>query len=551
MFGYLGSGFVRKKLVQMRDDIYAKLWDEKPAIDLSDDSLPAILVQVVILELNLLWQSLEAVFYSRYVGTARGVGLDHLGQKLWLPRRPAAKAHGTLVATGNPGAVLSEGATLRHADGTVFLLTRSRTIGASGDVDIEVKARDAGPQGNKAEGGTWRPLGGTVTVSGDPATHTFETFEDEIINGWAEIPTGERWDTRQKVNVTDLAYPLEIDVVRFRVKNATASKQLYWVYCELSDPNTGDRLGDTQIRRLWLDPDEETDLAFSGQAWDVADKTEIAVAFVLGHGTSAPLQIATNNSAPYIGGFRLAGELQPAIDAWLQIETRVQGRTQGGDTAEHDVMYSRRQMEAMAKAAASIPEAVHSNLWGVDDVRHVRVDYNPTLKIDGRGVSPKAIRATVAGGRVRDIAMVLLKKGAAAGIETCGSDLIGIPCPTGGQTMPIRFERPSEVPVTVEVMLTPERGGAVPEELATKVRDAITHYIGGPMSSGTYAAGLPPAENVSASHIHAACVRFAGVSTARVRMSRPGTDLEEGDLAIKTHNPVEIAVTSHEQIEVF
>ena len=550
MFGYLRSGFVRKKLVEMRDQMYAKLWEAKPEIDLSDDSFPAILLQVVILELALLWQAMEAVFYSRYVGTARGVALDHLGARLFLPRRPAAYARGTLEALGVAGTRLAQGTRLRHADGTEFELTRERVIGPLGRTDIAVVARKPGPGGNKAVKGSWRPIAGGVEVSGEPASHTFETFEAEMANEWAEVPVGERWDTRQKVLVEDLAFPLELDTVRFRVRNNTAQRSLYWVYCELTDPTTGDRLGDTQVRRIWLAAGEETVLTFSGQAWDVADRDEIAVAFVLGDGTTAPLEIAVNSSAPYIGGFRLAGELQPATDAWLEIVTVVRGGTRGGEDAEHDVMYSRRQHEAMARAAASIPEAIHSNLWALDDVRHVRVDYNPSLVVDQRGVAPKAVRATVAGGRVRDIGLLLLTKCVAAGIATCGSETIGVPCPTQGQTIPVSFERPSEVPVRVIVRLTLERGGAVPGDLATKIKDAITSYIGGPMSSGAYAAGLPPAEDVSMSHIHAACVRFSGVLSARVRVGRAGGEEQDGDLAIKKHDPVEIAVTNHDLIEV-
>ncbi len=550
MFGYLRSGFIRKRLVEMRNQIYAKLWEDRPEIDLSDDSFPAILLQVVIMELNLIWQTMESVFYSRYVGTARGVALDHLGARLYLPRRPAAFAHGTLVVGGSPGTILQTGTIVRYADGTEFELTRPRTISEKRIADIEVVARVAGPTGNKAAGGIWRPIFPYITVSGDPATHTFETFEREIADSWVNIPIGERWDTRQKVRVTDLAYPLEVDTVRFLIKNPTDVRQLYWIYCQVTDPDTTDRIGDTQVRRILLNSGEETDLTFSGQAWDVANHENIAIAFILGDGTTAPLQLAVNNSAPYIGGFRLAGELQPATDAWVQIVTMAQGKTSGGENAEHDVMYSRRQLEAMARAASSIPEAIHSNLWAVDDVRHVRVDYNPTLVMDSRGVAPKAIRATVAGGRVRDIGNMLLTKCVAAGIETCGSDLIGVPCPTQGQTIPIRFERPSEVPVTVQVRLTLERGGALPKDLATKIRDAITYYIGGPMSSGSYAAGLPPAENVSLSHIHAACVRFSGVTTATVGLGRPGQEIAESDLEIKKHDPVEIAVTNHDLIEV-
>ncbi len=550
MFGYLRSGFIRKKLVEMRDQMYAKLWEARPEIDLSDDSLPAILLQVVMLELNLLWQAAEAIFYSRYVGTARGVALDHLGARLFLPRRAASYARGTLVVEGEPGTRLARGTRLRHADGTEFELTRDRIIGPGGRTDIEIIARVAGPSGNKAPGGTWRPIGGRINVNGQPASHTFETFDRQIANAWVSIPVGERRDTFQVVRVSDLLYPLEVDAVRFHVKNATDKRQLYWVYCEVTNPETGDRVGDTQIRRLWLNAGEDAIITFSGQGWDVADHDEIAVAFILGDGSSAPLELAVNNSAPYIGGFRLAGVVQPAIDAWLQIVTVAQGRTQGGENAEHDVMYSRRQQEAMARAASSIPEAIHSNLWAIDGVRHVRVDYNPTLVLDSRGVAPKSVRVTVAGGKVRDIGNMLLSKCVAAGIETSGSDLIGVPCPTGGQTIPIRFERPSEVPVAVQVRLTLERGGTVPDALATKIKDAITHYIGGPMSSGAYAAGLPPGENVSLSHLHAACVRFSGVATANILVARQGGTFTETDLEIKKHDPVEIAVTNHDLIEV-
>jgi hypothetical protein len=387
-------------------------------------------------------------------------------------------------------------------------------------------------------------------------TDEYLTFALNAIDVWNEIEVGERFDTYQTVAVENLAYPLTVEAISFRAKNGTTERQLYYVYVVVEDAATGTVLGQTQIRMIQLEADEIATVAFTGQEIDVADCASVHLVFVLGEGTTGPLLIGGNGSAPIGGLFRLMGVAQPSIDAWVNVTTKVNGRTSGGEDSESDFEYRSRQMNALARAGAGTPEAIASQLWAIEGVRHVRVDYNPTLVVDGRGVDPKSVRVTIAGGSVREIATALLTRGVGAGIGTCGADMIAIENPLGGPAVPISFERPSEVTIYVRARVTLDRPSVLTDDIKTAISDAIIAYVGGPASDGTYHAGLAPAESVSIARIHAAICSVSGVKTAVVRISRVAIPLDEDnqdqavDLALGTYGPIEIAVTRSSVVEV-
>ena len=561
MFGWLRSGFIRKTLWDIRANLYNTLrdkWKDRLApgvdLDLSDDSLPAMLLQVIAIEASILWQATESVFYSRFVGTARGKSLDYLGQRLMLPRRKEKKATGTFKATGSPGTVIAAGEIATAFDGTEFEVTTDRTIPDSGVIDIRLQARKAGAGGNRA-GGTWLLRTGNAQIEGGYDEQTFSTFGESLISGYKEITPEDRLDTYQKIKTVDLAYPLTLDALKCKVRNPTNETQVYFLYLVVSDAATGQIIGETQIHKFSLDANAETTVEFSGQGFDVSNYDEIMVSFSLGNGSTSNLEIAYNNTAPYNGLAAWEGAPLPDSDFYLALTTTVTGVTTGGASAENDVAYSARQMRAMARAAAGIPAAIESNLWAVEGVRSVRVDWNAGLDVDANGVPPKSVRATVAGGNVREIARTLLEKGVGAGIATAGSDTIAIQTSFGGQAVPVSFERPQEIPIYIRVRLITEPGRILPDSFITQIKDSIVAYIGGAASDGTYYAGLMPGENVSRAQIDAAVCRFAGVASAVVRLSRKGIPASDSagtgnDIEISTGNPVEIAVTKPAYIEV-
>lgn len=556
MMGWLRSGFVRRRWTDMRNAVYSGLrarW--RSDADLSDDSLPAVMVQTVGTEQLQLWQALEAVYYGRFRQTADGSALDLKGLDLLLPRREATRATGTLKATGAVGVQVVVGDTVRCGDGTLFNVTRERTVPDTGIIDVAVRAVDEGEDGNKALDNEWLHSRATVTLSGEADTDDFETFNLDLIDTWKTVEPGERFDTYQAVLVEDLSYPLNLDTIALRIKNGTAVRQLYYVYVMVEDADTGTLIAQTQIRMIQLDAGAIATLSFSGQEIDVADATTLNLILVLGDGTSGALQVGANGTAPYGGLFRLMGVAQESVDAWVKLTTAVTGRTQGGLRAESDFQYRSRQMQGLGRPGAGTPSAISGCLMGIDGVRHVRVDYNPTLVVDGRGVDPKSVRVTVAGGSVREIGQQLLAY-VGAGIATCGSDMIAVQNPSGGPAVPVSFERPSEVPVYVRARVTLDRPAVLTEAIRVAITDAIITYIGGATSDGTEQPGLPPAEDVSIARIHAAICSVSGVKTAVVRIARDEMPVDEDDpaeavdMTIANNNPVEIAVTRDELIEV-
>jgi len=554
--GWLRSGFVRRKFATIRDATYEKLrekWGDH--IDLSDDSLPAILIQVLLFEIGILWKAVESVFYSRYITTARGTALDHLGQRRMLTRQGETYATGILKGTADEGTVVNVNTVVRHASGAEFVVTKQRTFPASGIIDIPIQASESGPGGNKVVGGTWVYTLGEVALSGAAEEHNFETFDDALITGYSYLPAEERFDTYQEVDVSDLRYPLSLDTLAVPIKNNSDQTEIFYFYLVVRDKDTGTYIGQTQTKHLSLEAGTEQVVSFDGQDIDVSDYTTVEVSFVLAYGSSAALGLAVNNTAPYNGGYYLQGEAQTGYDVCLVVTTIAGGKTTGGQYEEGDSEFAFRQQRAMAKGAAAIPEAIESHLWDVDGVRHVKVDFNPTLVEDSNGVGPKAVRATVADGKVRDIAEALLEHGVCAGIATDGTSTLSVLDSTGGQSIPVSFERPTEIPVYIRVRVIPERASSIPEALHNKIRDAVISYVGGSLVDGTDMRGLKPGEDVSVAQIHHAVCSFRGVQSAVVRLSRveiPETDSEgEGsDLEILVGNPVEIATTKAAYIEV-
>lgn len=554
MYGLLRSGFVRKHLDALRRDMYDRLWERVPGIDLSDDSLPAILLQVVALEMMLLWQAMESVFYSRYLGTARGVALDHLGKRLWLPRRPASAAWGSLAVRGEPGTEIPQGTIIRHSDGTKFLTTKARRIGPLGWIDLPISAEEVGPQGNKGPSSTWRPISGVQILSG-PYRKISNTFPMELGNIWVQITSSDGYTTFQEFDVSDVHFPLDCDTVRIKVKNPEDKLNYYFISIKVRDRRTFQVLGESQIRRLALKGGEEMVLSFSGQGWDLSDAEKVAFSVHLEENSTGPLLVLANDQAPYGGRFWKKGEQVPHLDLYLEVESQVTGRTIGGAFPESDLSYSRRQLAAVARAAAAIPEAISSNLWAVPGVRYVRVDWNPSLELDHRGLPPKSVRITVAGGKTRDIAKVILERCVAAGIETVGSDTLATPCPSLGQVIPVSFERPMEVPVYVLLKVETDTGMTLTEGAIREIKDAVIRYIGGFLSDGTEVAGRAPAEGVAVSHVLGAVTKFPGIKNAKAWLSRtPFTSYDQvevcQDLCLRTSSPVEIPVTWPDLIEI-
>ena len=145
-----------------------------------------------------------------------------------------------------------------------------------------------------------------------------------------------------------------------------------------------------------------------------------------------------------------------------------------GAIEERDpVLRQRRDQSTMAPASSPV-EAIYANLRNVPGVDFVRVLINNTLVADSRGIPPKAIAAVVVGGEDKDVARVLLERSPALS-EWYGNALFVV-TDNLGDTYPVQWVRPAEVPIFVEIDIQSLGDGELTDDYGARIADAIVIY---------------------------------------------------------------------------
>lgn len=153
----------------------------------------------------------------------------------------------------------------------------------------------------------------------------------------------------------------------------------------------------------------------------------------------------------------------------------VQGRAQ-----ESDQSARRRRRETLALQSTAMSEAIVSELFDTEGVTSVLYRENITdavLTIDGVDLSPHSILAVVAGGADGDVAASLLRK-KSGGCDWNGATVVNVTDPVSGQIYPVKFQRPTEVPIFVEVTVRMS-AQAVLADPELVVRTALIAYAQG------------------------------------------------------------------------
>lgn len=128
-FGVTPQGFIRKSREQILADQQANsrllLGND---IDLSDQSPDGLRIQAQTDELDLLWKTLEDIYYSNFVSTATGINLDRAmaigGQERAQPKRSIVP----LKFGGVIGATIPTGKIVQTAQGIQFITIESGEI---------------------------------------------------------------------------------------------------------------------------------------------------------------------------------------------------------------------------------------------------------------------------------------------------------------------------------------------------------------------------------------------------------------------------------------
>ena len=147
-WGLTDAGFRRPTYTELLDALEYKARELFGArANLSVRSPLGIFLRIFAWVLNLLFSTLEDVYNSRFVDTAVGSSLLHLGRMRGLRLRGAQKAMGYLTFCGDDDAEVPEGFLTETTAGVQYITLTSGVI-KDGSVTLPASATIAGPDGN-------------------------------------------------------------------------------------------------------------------------------------------------------------------------------------------------------------------------------------------------------------------------------------------------------------------------------------------------------------------------------------------------------------------
>lgn len=144
------TGFYRptyEELLEAQELRAKKLFGDD--IDTSNLSVLGKYIRINVSDLDMLWQTLESVYYARFPNTASGVSLERLCVFAGISRNPASFAKHKIIIHGTKGATIESGFLVStQSQEQCFYTLADYTIGEDGIVEAEVYAENAGTQGN-------------------------------------------------------------------------------------------------------------------------------------------------------------------------------------------------------------------------------------------------------------------------------------------------------------------------------------------------------------------------------------------------------------------
>lgn len=175
-----------------------------------------------------------------------------------------------------------------------------------------------------------------------------------------------------------------------------------------------------------------------------------------------------------------AGSIAAAVNTVNQIITPVRGWqtvtnasiAAPGSPVESDAALRRRQAIASGLPSVSALGALFAGLGQLTGVTEVSIHENYTDSTDAAGVPEHSIAAVIVGGDVADIAeSIALKK--TPGCNTFGSTSVVTTDPNG-LPITVNFSRPTDVPVDIELEVSPRAGYS--SDVETAQIAALTLY---------------------------------------------------------------------------
>lgn len=200
-----------------------------------------------------------------------------------------------------------------------------------------------------------------------------------------------------------------------------------------------------------------------------------------------------------------------------------------GRTRESDVASRLRRRRTLALQGVALPEAIISRLYDTEGVVSLAFRENTTdvtAVIDGINMISHSIYVCVDGGSDLDVATAILAAKSVGGGYN-GATVVPVTEPKSGQVYPIRFQRPTEVNIQVEVTA---RAGSSTVDPATAIRKAIMDYVAGEIDGED---GFAVGVNVSPFEFSGAInIEVPGIFVSKVRICVVGGMLATDEIPI-------------------
>jgi len=180
------------------------------------------------------------------------------------------------------------------------------------------------------------------------------------------------------------------------------------------------------------------------------------------------------------------GLIAANVGALTQIVTAVLGWDQvsnptaatPGRNEESDLASRMRRKNTLSLQNVALPDAITSALYDTLNVRSLtfRENYtNAAATIDGIYLLANSVWACVDGGTDADVAAALLAH-KSLGANWNGAVTVNLTDPASGQTYPVKFDRPTDIPVKARVTV---RNLSALTDVPAAVRQAIVDYAAG------------------------------------------------------------------------
>lgn len=247
------------------------------------------------------------------------------------------------------------------------------------------------------------------------------------------------------------------------------------------------------------------------------------------------------------------GPINPQNNTVIVIKTPTYGWTNVTNTGvvvvgaepQTDEELHLEQQRATSNTAYRQIDAIYAGLLNVSGVEFARVYQNTGLTTDSRGIDAKSVAAVVVGGTNEDIANSIAQK--SANINSFfGSTEVDI-TDNQGQVNKIKFSRPEEVEIDVEVNITITDSSQFPastEDAKKQIKQNIVSYAQYNLQATE---GFAPGVDVIRTRLYTPVNEVPGFKINSLKIGKHSQGLSEADIDIAWN---EVAIFKESNITV-